>query len=94
MSLIKALASEVLSFIPLSMTYSKVILLELLTPGYSRHALRSSFIGYLLFIGTRISLTSSVTACNEIAKLTSVSSPHLLNSGTIPEVESVILLSK
>ena len=74
------------------MTYSKVIRLEFFDRGYSLHAFISSLRGNFLFIGTISFLNSSFVACKEIANLESTSLPHLIISGTMPEVLRVILL--
>ena len=57
-----SLASASESLIPLSITYSNVILRALFAPGYVLQASSNCSMGYFLFIGTSLFLISSVTA--------------------------------
>ena len=69
---------------------SNVIGRQVFTLGYRRHAAMRSLMGNVLLMGTRTSRNSSVTACNDTAKLTSVSWPRRSIAGTTPQVLTVM----
>ena len=83
------LASSSESFIPDSITYSKVMRRRLSLRRNLRQASKRISMGYLRFSGTNSSRTSSRTACRETAKLTGQSSDSLSMAGTTPAVLSV-----
>ena len=74
---------------PSSITYSNVTVRRGAIFALSRQASINSFNGYFLLIGTSSFLNSSVTACNDTARLTSQTWLNLYIAGTTPEVLTV-----